>query len=80
MTPARKAKLSAPPAKSALLMRPGGKLHVYESVLWGVRLCQAEGRPIDVEMMTGYVEGAMELLRDACAAYAWRARRRVGAR
>jgi hypothetical protein len=77
MTPSRKAKLSAPPTKSARLIRPGGTIHVYPAVIWGVRLCQAEGRPIDVAMMSHYAERSLDLLRSAVSAYAWRERRKA---
>jgi hypothetical protein len=88
MTPSRKVKLSAlriersatPPTKSARLIRPGGTIHVYPAVIWGVRLCQAEGKPIDGAMMSHYAERSLDLLRSAVSAYAWRERRKAMAR
>jgi hypothetical protein len=80
MTPSRKAKLSALPTKSARLIRPSGTIHVYEAVIWGVRHCQREGLPMDLPLMAGYAQVSLDLLRDVCAAYAWRERRKALAR
>lgn len=80
MTPARKARLTAAPTPSARIIRPSGTLHVYPAVVWGVRLCQAEGLRMDVEMMQDYAEAALDLLGATVDAYRWRARRRLLAR